>query len=403
MNKSEFLDRLNHCLAALPAQEKARLNDYYAEMIDDRVENGMSEEEAVAALGDPVALAGELLTGWEDGAEQPQAMTVAPQDGSAVGGFEKVYIRLKHADARILRGALSEGEAARIDASQPDCFEWRQAGGTLEITELDAAHRGFFRVRTVTLTLTLGDVALNRLMVESSGGDVTLQDLAAREARLHTGSGDIAIRSLQCDGALEAVAASGDVTLEHCDAGGRVNLRSISGEVELSRLDHAEVLSAQSVSGDVKISHAQVDTAVNVRSVSGDVTISGVEGGAVAVQTSSGDATLRRCQLESLKVTCISGDLSLEAVETAGSIEAEGKSSDIDVVRAAAPDMRLVTVSGDVDVRLPFRAEGYDIDAFSRSGDVHLPGEDARARFDDPRRVSARSTSGDVSVSLLFD
>lgn len=52
MRKQEFLDKLKASLWAMPEADKQRSMDYYAEMIDDRMEDGLSEEEAVAAVGD---------------------------------------------------------------------------------------------------------------------------------------------------------------------------------------------------------------------------------------------------------------------------------------------------------------------------------------------------------------
>lgn len=51
MNKREFLNSLGARLTGLPDEDAARYLDYYSEMIDDRIEEGMSEEEAVADLG----------------------------------------------------------------------------------------------------------------------------------------------------------------------------------------------------------------------------------------------------------------------------------------------------------------------------------------------------------------
>lgn len=51
MNKYEFLTRLREGLAGLPPIEIAEREFFYSEMIDDRVEDGLSEEEAVRALG----------------------------------------------------------------------------------------------------------------------------------------------------------------------------------------------------------------------------------------------------------------------------------------------------------------------------------------------------------------
>ena len=52
MRKKEFLEKLQASLWAMPEADKQRSLDYYAEMIDDRMEDGLSEEEAVAAIGD---------------------------------------------------------------------------------------------------------------------------------------------------------------------------------------------------------------------------------------------------------------------------------------------------------------------------------------------------------------
>ena len=51
MNKEKFLLDLASALAGLPEEDVERTLEYYSEMIDDRVEDGLSEAEAVAAVG----------------------------------------------------------------------------------------------------------------------------------------------------------------------------------------------------------------------------------------------------------------------------------------------------------------------------------------------------------------
>ena len=51
MNKPEFLAGLRKRLDGLPEEDIERSLEYYGEMIDDRVEEGLSEEEAVGAMG----------------------------------------------------------------------------------------------------------------------------------------------------------------------------------------------------------------------------------------------------------------------------------------------------------------------------------------------------------------
>ena len=52
MTKNEFLDALRENLKGLPKNELEERLAFYSEMIDDRMEEGLSEEEAVAAAGD---------------------------------------------------------------------------------------------------------------------------------------------------------------------------------------------------------------------------------------------------------------------------------------------------------------------------------------------------------------
>lgn len=51
MDKQRFLDELRRRLRDLPESEAEKSIEFYSESIDDRVEDGMTEEEAVAALG----------------------------------------------------------------------------------------------------------------------------------------------------------------------------------------------------------------------------------------------------------------------------------------------------------------------------------------------------------------
>lgn len=51
MKKSEFLDELANRLEHLPHQEVTKIIRYYEEIIDDRIEDGMTEEVSIQSLG----------------------------------------------------------------------------------------------------------------------------------------------------------------------------------------------------------------------------------------------------------------------------------------------------------------------------------------------------------------
>ena len=58
MDKQEFLESLRKGLSGLPQEDIEERLSFYSEMIDDRMEEGISEEEAVSAVG----AVGELVT-----------------------------------------------------------------------------------------------------------------------------------------------------------------------------------------------------------------------------------------------------------------------------------------------------------------------------------------------------
>lgn len=61
VNKTEFIDELYHLLNSLSKAERLQHLDYYEEMIADQMEDGLTEEEAVAALGSPADIAAQIL------------------------------------------------------------------------------------------------------------------------------------------------------------------------------------------------------------------------------------------------------------------------------------------------------------------------------------------------------
>lgn len=61
MDKYDFLLALEARLAGLPEADRQASLDFYAEMLDDLMESGMTETDAVASFGSPDAIAEEIL------------------------------------------------------------------------------------------------------------------------------------------------------------------------------------------------------------------------------------------------------------------------------------------------------------------------------------------------------
>lgn len=65
MKKDEFLNSLERLLRSLKREERNRFLSYYAEMIEDYMEDGCEEEDAVQRIGSPGEIAQEILSDRE--------------------------------------------------------------------------------------------------------------------------------------------------------------------------------------------------------------------------------------------------------------------------------------------------------------------------------------------------
>lgn len=84
MNKKTFVRLLSRRLRALSAAERAESLDYYTEMIQDRMEEGLSEEQAVGQLGSVDEIARQIL----------QDAPPAPREGRGRSGWTVALIAL---------------------------------------------------------------------------------------------------------------------------------------------------------------------------------------------------------------------------------------------------------------------------------------------------------------------
>ena len=62
MNRTEYVSELGRCLSKLSSADARKYIDFCNEIIDDRIEEGLTEEEALSALGTPKEFAEQILS-----------------------------------------------------------------------------------------------------------------------------------------------------------------------------------------------------------------------------------------------------------------------------------------------------------------------------------------------------
>ena len=61
MNKQDFIASLRTSLSGLPKQDVEDRLNFYSEMIDDRIEEGLTEQEAVSAIGSVATVSSQII------------------------------------------------------------------------------------------------------------------------------------------------------------------------------------------------------------------------------------------------------------------------------------------------------------------------------------------------------
>ena len=329
MTKQEFLDKLEAGLAG--TNEEEQVLEFYREMIADRVEDGMSEEEAVAQVG----TVEEIL------ASCVQSVTVVPrQNTEQTGEIRRVVIREREFDIQILP---TEEPCYRLEG-QDRYHEVCLENGTLRILRnKEPLPRRLFSSQSGEMTLYLPRGCYESLDITTASGNMEIQQ-------------DFA--SVRVSG------ASSDITLSGT-FGGRVDIQTASGDVELNGV-FGDTLQVQTASGDVALT-GRFSGADQVQTRSGEIEAREAGFGSIGLRTASGDVALHNVLADTLEIHCASGDLDLNRV-CGQTLVLESKSGDMDLMDTLSKgSFRCKTVSGDMELR---RVDGPDMDLETVSGDI---------------------------------
>ena len=429
MNKEQFLSELSRRLDGLNGNDLYRTLEYYAEMIDDRVEDGMSEEAAVAALGDLEAIAREIMQdapARESAKREESDEADEPERQVFTGELRRIRLDSRDADFVVRGEELPEGTCCVVENAQG--MRWRMEDGALTVSdsENDGGHirfdtvsgkgRGSFWFSADSEGGVRG--LLNRIfsmhIVQGRPVTVLVPEHVRCEMEIHSKSGDVQLENFALDGSVRADSFSGDLSAAHVSATGELAMKSTSGDVELSEC-RALRLTLKSTSGDIQLRSVESETGTSAASVSGDVTVQGANlVDELTCQTASGDVRLCGANAEristssssgdvvvqntlsrtDMELCSVSGDVTVSDSEAQGALKARSTSGDVRLRSAAGASLSLESRSGDIGGTLRGPESLYDFRCHSRSGDVHVP--DSRGE----RPVEARTSGGDIRLKV---
>ena len=317
MRKEEFLTALRAGLTGLLPEGVEKLVEFCSEMIDDRMEDGLTEEEAVAAAGSLDELIQQAKT------ELLPVKTANFTEKSTFGDTLRTYT----AESSICDVAAdcgpadfillpSENNTCRVECAENETVHYvvTTENSVLHIRRADSrtvfSFFKFYRaLRSEPVRVYLPQGAYKSLEVKVTSGDIAVPaGYTFDTASLHSASGDIACCA-EC-GALSAQAASGDITLKDTSCG-TLSLGTASGAVTLLNIKNESGGSIETASGGVDLTHT----------VSADV---------MEIGTASGSIHFENCDAASLSLDSMSGSV-VGTLNTGKAFRAQSRSGKVDV------------------------------------------------------------------------
>lgn len=377
MRKEEFLTALRAGLTGLSPEGVEKLVEFCSEMIDDRMEDGLTEEEAVAAAGSLDELIQQAKT------ELLPVKTANFTEKSTFGDTLRTYT----AESSICDVAAdcgpadfillpSENNTCRVECAENETVHYvvTTENSVLHIRRADSrtvfSFFKFYRAlrsepvrvylpqgayKSLEVKVTSGDIAVpagytfDTASLHSASGDIACcAEFGSLSAE--TASGDIALKNAKCNAA-ELCAASGDATLENVKLGKNSCIETASGKVQITNLKAAE-LNVETASGKVSLENAEC-AALHINTASGGVELTHtVSADVMKIGTASGSIRLENCDAASLALDSMSGSV-VGTLNTGKAFRAQSRSGKVDVpFDTGTGTCKVSTLSGSIRVKI---------------------------------------------------
>ena len=358
MRKEEFLTALRANLTGLSPEGVEKLVEFCSEMIDDRMEDGLTEEEAVAAAGPLDELVKQAKT------ELLPVKTANFTEKTTFGDTLRTYT----AESSICGVAAdcgsadfillpSENNTCRVECAENETVHYvvTTENSVLHIRRADSrtvfSFFKFYRaLRSEPVRVYLPQDAYKSLEVKVTSGDIAVPaGYTFDTASLHSASGDIACCA-EC-GALSGQAASGDITLKDTSCG-TLALGTASGAVTLLNIKNESGGSIETASGKVSLENAEC-AALHINTASGGVDLTHtVSADVMEIGTASGSIHFENCDAASLSLDSMSGSM-VGTLNTGKAFRAQSRSSKVDVpFDTGEGTCKVSTLSGSIRIKI---------------------------------------------------
>ncbi len=382
MNKQDYLTEFFRALGLISNAEREQIADYYNELICDRLEQGMTEEEAVAQLGDPAEAAAmfrEQYTAEENSLAPEQSLTIVEEAPALTTlDFEVENLRI------IVQGMTDSSELPSIQfQSNPEFDEihTETRGGVFYyrhkirknvgmsllhffkspelrdfVVRIPASWKGTLLLKTCNGPISVSGVEdMQKLGMTTSNGRLELRDLSASQIEAKSGNAQIILQNI------------GTVNLEAVTSNGRIEASAI----------HATGLFLHTTNGSMQLGDLQANS---LRAETSNGKIEGancVISGELRLSSTNGAVTLEKSKAEGIRLTSSNARLKVDQIE--------------------APQIELRSSNGGISGTVLGAAEDYETEARTTNSSCNLPNLSGTGR---PKHLSAVTSNAKIQIEF---
>ncbi len=342
MYKERYLRKLRSLLRELPKSERRTIIDFYREMIEDKIENGSSEAQAVAELGDVHVLAQKIL------AENPNRRHYS---GNRIAGIVIASI-----------------------------FGVLIISGLVASTLYNYHSNGVFTVRTGEDSTVKEKTA----MAQVSETKLIYLDVSNREIKVNRIDGDeikIAYTENQNE-KFDFTNENGSVKLIKRSSIGFPSGWNLFGNWSSSPIT---VGVPESYSGELYLDTSNGGISVDNMAHATKITCSSSNGGVV----------IRDTQAQDVAVDSSNGGIVLKGLTASGTVHVDTSNSGIAIQNLTAPDVALNTSNGSIIGNIIGKEEDYSITTSTSNGSCT-----PQSRSGGSKRLTADSSNADIRIQF---
>lgn len=303
MTKNNFLNQLRNQLSAVSKEEQDRVIEYYSEIINDKIDDGKSEEQAISELNSPQKIAQKIIEDYENTKTEAYASVykhskaVIPKKRSvgAMVGFDVKALDLCGEPRQVVKEySTDELKSISVDFMSNYIIIKKSATDKIKFTyyttdccpasikyengeiylgndfnafeyNLKQFTKGFFHgIRKFGLDTVIEipngctDININ---IDISNGEIEAEDIIANDIYLQTSNGNITAKNINAN-TLKADTSNGKVTLSGVTVKNLINTTTSNGKIILSDITAKKLINTETSNGAIEIEDIASDNII---------------------------------------------------------------------------------------------------------------------------------------------